>query len=221
MTDEVSGLTAAHVRANLAEVRERIAAAAARAGRDPAGVEIVAAVKYVPVEQLGVLADAGVTVVGENRAQDLEAKVAVHGDAFRWDFIGHLQSRKVKQVAPLVQRIHSVCTDSVLEQLAKHAPPALRVLVEVNVAGEEGKGGVSPGQLAAFVERCPLPVAGLMTMPPLARRPQDSRRWFAALRELADAHELGELSMGTTQDYEVAVEEGATLVRIGTRLFRA
>ncbi len=221
MTDEVSGLTAAQVRANLAEVRERIVAAAARAGRDPAGVEIVAAVKYVPVEQLGVLADAGVTVVGENRAQDLEAKVAVHGDAFRWDFIGHLQSRKVKQVAPLVQRIHSVCTDSVLEQLAKHAPPALRVLVEVNVAGEEGKGGVAPGQLAAFVERCPLPVAGLMTMPPLARRPQDSRRWFAALRELADAHELGELSMGTTQDYEVAVEEGATLVRIGTRLFRA
>ncbi|MDP8968553.1 MAG: YggS family pyridoxal phosphate-dependent enzyme [Actinomycetota bacterium] len=221
MTDEVSALTAARVRANLAEVRERIVAAAARAGRDPAGVEIVAAVKYVPVEQLGVLADAGVTVVGENRAQDLEAKVAVHGDAFRWDFIGHLQSRKVKQVAPLVQRIHSVCTDSVLEQLAKHAPPALRVLVEVNVAGEEGKGGVAPGQLAAFVERCPLPVAGLMTMPPLARRPQDSRRWFAALRELADAHELGELSMGTTQDYEVAVEEGATLVRIGTRLFRA
>ena len=221
MTRDVSALTAARVRANLAEVRERIAAAAARAGRDPAGVEIVAAVKYVPVEQLGVLADAGVTVVGENRAQDLEAKVAVHGDAFRWDFIGHLQSRKVKQVAPLVQRIHSVCTDSVLEQLAKHAPPALRVLVEVNVAGEQDKGGIAPGQLAAFVERCPLPVAGLMTMPPLARRPQDSRRWFAALRELAGAHELGELSMGTTQDYEVAVEEGATLVRIGTRLFRA
>ena len=220
MTDEVGGLTAERVRANLAEVRDAIAAAAARAGRDPAAVEIVAAVKYVPVEQLGALADGGVTVVGENRAQDLQAKVAAHGDAFRWDFIGHLQSRKVKQVVPLVQRIHSVCTESVLEQLARHAPPGLRVLVEVNVAGEEGKAGVAPAQLAAFVERCPLPVAGLMTMPPLAGRPQDSRRWFSALRDLAEAHELRELSMGTTQDYEVAVEEGATLVRIGTRLFR-
>lgn len=215
----IDGLTAERVRANLAEVRERIAGAAARAGRDPAEIEIVAAVKYVPVEQLGALAEGGVTVVGENRAQDLEAKVAAHGDAFAWDFIGHVQSRKVKQIAPLVQRIHSVSTDSVLTQLGKHAPPELRVLVEVNVAGEEGKGGVAPEELDAFVERCPVPVAGLMTMPPLARTPEDSRRWFAALRELAAARGLTELSMGTTQDYEVAVEEGATLVRIGTRLF--
>jgi pyridoxal phosphate enzyme (YggS family) len=215
----ITGLTAERVRANLADVRERIAAAAARAGRDAAGVQIVGAAKYVPVQELGALADAGVTVLGENRAQDLQAKVDAHGDAFTWDFIGHVQSRKVKQIAPLVRLIHSVATDSVLEQLGRHAPPELRVLVEVNVAGEEGKGGIAPDDLGAFVERSPVPVAGLMTMPPLASDPQDSRRWFAALRELAGAHGLDELSMGTTQDYEVAVEEGATLVRIGTRLF--
>jgi pyridoxal phosphate enzyme (YggS family) len=215
----ITGLTAERVRANLAEVRERIAAAAARAGRDAAGVEIVGAAKYVPAGELGALADAGVTVLGENRVQDLQAKVDAYGDAFTWDFIGHVQSRKVKQIAPLVRLIHSVASDSVLEQLARHAPPELRVLVEVNVAGEAGKDGVAPDDLGAFVERCPVPVAGLMTMPPLAAVPEDSRRWFEALRELAAAHSLSELSMGTTQDYEVAVEEGATLVRIGTRLF--
>lgn len=219
MAELITGLTAERVRANLAEVRERIAAAAARAGRDAAGVQIVGAAKYVPVDELGALADGGVTVLGENRAQDLRAKVDAYGDAFTWDFIGHVQSRKVKQIAPLVRLIHSVATDSVLEQLARHARPELRVLVEVNVAGEAGKDGVAPGDLGAFVERSPVPVVGLMTMPPLASDPQDSRRWFAALRELADEHGLDELSMGTTQDYEVAVEEGATLVRIGTRLF--
>ena len=208
------------MRANLAEVHERIAAAAAHAGRDPGDVEIVAAVKYVPLEQLGALAEAGVTVAGENRAQDLQVKYAVHGDAFTWDFIGHVQSRKVKQIAPLVRLVHSVCTDSVLEQLGRHAPPELRILVEVNVAGEEGKDGVAPAELDAFLERCPIPVAGLMTMPPRAREPQDSRRWFAALRDLAAARGLRELSMGTTQDYEIAVEEGATIVRIGSRLLR-
>ena len=208
------------MRANLAEVHERIAAAAAHAGRDPGDVEIVAAVKYVPLEQLGALAEAGVTVAGENRAQDLQVKYAVHGDAFTWDFIGHVQSRKVKQIAPLVRLVHSVCTDSVLEQLGRHAPPELRILVEVNVAGEEGKDGVAPAELDAFLERCPIPVAGLMTMPPRAREPQDSRRWFAALRDLAAARGLRELSMGTTQDYEIAVEEGATIVRIGSKLLR-
>jgi pyridoxal phosphate enzyme (YggS family) len=219
LAQPITGLTAERVRANLGEVRERIAAAAARAGRDPAGIEIVAAVKYVPAAELGALAEAGITVAGENRAQDLVAKIEAHGDAFTWDFIGQLQSRKVKQVAPLVRLIHSVATDSVLAQLERHAPPQLRVLVEVNVAGEDGKGGVLPADLDAFVERCPVPVVGLMTMPPLASEAQDSRRWFAALRELADARGLHELSMGTTQDYEVAVEEGATLVRIGTSLF--
>jgi pyridoxal phosphate enzyme (YggS family) len=219
LAELITGLTAERVRANLAEVRERIAAAAARAGRDAAGVEIVAAAKYVPVDELAALRDAGITVLGENRAQDLREKADAYGDAFTWDFIGHVQSRKVKQIAPLVRLIHSVATDSVLEQLARHAPPGLRVLVEVNVAGEAGKGGVAPDDLGAFLERSAVPVAGLMTMPPLASDPQDSRRWFAALREIADAHGLDELSMGTTQDYEVAVEEGATLVRIGTRLF--
>ncbi|HEV2058110.1 MAG TPA: YggS family pyridoxal phosphate-dependent enzyme [Solirubrobacteraceae bacterium] len=218
MTAPIDGLTAARVRANLAEVHERIATAAARAGREPDEVEVVAAVKYVPLEQLGVLAEAGVRVVGENRAQDLQAKLAEYGETFTWDFIGHVQSRKVKQIAPLVRLIHSVCTESVLEQLGRHAPPQLRVLVEVNVAGEEGKDGVAVRELDAFLERCPIAVAGLMTMPPLAREPQDSRRWFAQLRELAAARGLAELSMGTTQDYEIAVEEGATLVRIGTRL---
>ena len=208
------------MRANLAEVHERIAAAAAHAGRDRGDVEIVAAVKYVPLEQLGALAEGGVTVAGENRAQDLQMKYAVHGDAFTWDFIGHVQSRKVKQIAPLVRLVHSVCTDSVLEQLGRHAPPELRILVEVNVAGEEGKDGVAPAELDAFLERCPIPVAGLMTMPPRAREPQDSRRWFAALRDLAAARGLRELSMGTTQDYEIAVEEGATIVRIGSKLLR-
>jgi pyridoxal phosphate enzyme (YggS family) len=216
---DLDGLTAERVRANLAEVRERIAAAATRAGRDPADVEIVAAVKYVAVEQLAALAEGGVTVLGENRAQDLQAKVGAHGDAFTWDFIGHVQSRKVKQIAPLVRLIHSVSTESVLAQLERHAPPELRILVEVNVAGEEGKDGVAPAALDAFLERCRVPVAGLMTMPPLAHRAQDSRRWFVALRELAGERGLRELSMGTTQDYEVAVEEGATLVRIGTQLF--
>ena len=170
--------------------------------------------------QLAALAEGGVSVVGCNRAQDLQAKAAAYGEAFTWDFIGHVQSRKVKQIAPLVRLIHSVCTDSVLEQLGRHAPPGMRVLVEVNVAGEEGKDGVAVSELDVFLERCPVPVAGLMTMPPLAREPQDSRRWFAQLRELAVARGLRELSMGTTQDYEIAVEEGATLVRIGTRLVR-
>lgn len=215
----VRGLTAERVRSNLAAVNARIEAAADRAGRERGDVELVAAVKYVPAQELGVLAQAGVRVAGENRAQDLQAKVAAHGDAFLWDFIGHVQSRKVRDIAPLVRLIHSVSSDSVLGQLRRHAPPQLRVLVEVNVAGEEGKDGVAPGELGAFIARCPVPVAGLMTMPPLAREPQDSRRWFAALRELADAHGLRELSMGTTQDFEVAVEEGATIVRIGTSLF--
>jgi pyridoxal phosphate enzyme (YggS family) len=219
MAELITGLTAELVCANLAEARERIAAAAARANRDPAEVEIVAAGKYVALEDLAVLAQAGITTIGENRAQDLEAKVARYGDTFTWDFIGHLQSRKVKLVAPLVRLIHSVGSDSALQRLGRHARPGLGVLVEVNVAGEAGKSGVAPGDLAALLERAPVPIAGLMTMPPRAADPQDSRRWFAALRELADANDLRALSMGTTQDYEVAVEEGATLVRLGTTLF--
>jgi pyridoxal phosphate enzyme (YggS family) len=215
----ISGLTAERVARNLAEVRQEIAAAAARAGRDPAAVEICAAVKYVPLEEVGVLAAAGIELAGENRAQDLEQKASAHPE-LTWDFIGHLQSRKVKQVLPYTRLIHSVASDSVLAQLEAHAPPGTRVLIEVNIAREESKSGVDPDDLGAFIERCPVEVAGLMTMPPLAERPEDSRPHFAALRELAERHGLAELSMGTTQDFPIAVEEGATIVRIGTRLYR-
>ena len=156
--------------------------------------------------------------MGENRAQELERKAEAEPGLI-WDFIGQLQSRKVKTIAPLVRRIHSVASDSALKELGKHAPEALEVLIEVNIAGEEGKAGIVPADLGAFIERCPSKVVGLMTMPPLAERPEDSRRWFAALRDLGAEHGLPHLSMGTTQDFGVAVEEGATIVRIGTRLY--
>jgi pyridoxal phosphate enzyme (YggS family) len=220
MAELINGLTAERVRANLAAVRADVEAACTRAGRDPAAVEILAAVKYVPLEEVGVLADAGITLAGENRAQELVAKAERWGDRLTFDFIGHLQSRKVKQVLPHVRWIHSVASDSVLAQLERHGTPQTEVLVEVNVAGEEAKSGVRPQDLDAFLERCPVRVVGLMTMPPLAAAPEDNRRWFAALRELAEARALPQLSMGTTQDYEVAVEEGATVIRVGTRLYR-
>jgi pyridoxal phosphate enzyme (YggS family) len=218
----VTGLTVERVRQNVAEVGDEIAQAAARAGRDPGEIEVLAAVKYVAVEELGVLRDAGISLLGENRAQDLEAKAAAYPEAFTWDFIGQLQSRKVKLLAPLVRRIHSVASDSALRQLDKHARPGLEVLVEVNISGEDGKAGIAPDELGAFLERAggwgQIPV-GLTTMPPFTEHPEDSRRWFAAARELAERHGLRELSMGTTQDFAVAVEEGATIVRLGTRLY--
>ena len=203
------------IRVNLERVRERISAA----GRDPADVRICAAIKYVPVEQLGALVEAGVAIVGENRAQDLVEKQDRLGrDAFaEWHFIGALQSRKVRDVAPRVSLIHSVASGSALKQLKKH--PAPEVLVQVNVAGEEGKAGIAPGELGEFIARCPVPVGGLMTMPPFVERAEDSRPHFAALAELAAEHGLRELSMGTTQDFEVAVAEGATIVRLGTVLY--
>jgi PLP dependent protein len=220
----ITGLTVEGVRSNLERVEEEIAAACARAGRDPAGVELLAAVKYVAVEELPVLAEAGVTLAGENRAQELVRKVEATGDAFTWDFIGHLQSRKVKQILPHVRLIHSVATESVVRELGKHAPAGTQVLVEVNLSGEEGKSGIAPDQLDEFVARCReeggVEVAGLMTMPPLAGDPEASRRWFAQLAELAAARGLPRLSMGTTQDFPVAVEEGATIVRVGTSLYR-
>ncbi len=138
-----------------------------------------------------------------------------------WHFIGALQSRKVRQVLPHVTLIHSVASDSALKELGRHAPPGTRVLVEVNVAGEASKAGIAPDELAAFIARCPVDVAGLMVMPPAADRPEDSRPHFARARELAAAHGLRELSMGTSQDFEVAVEEGATVVRIGSILFES
>jgi PLP dependent protein len=215
------GLTAACVRSNLEHARGQIARAAAQAGREAAEVEVLAAVKYVRSRELGVLAEAGIELVGENRAQDLEQRAVSHPGLFVWDFIGQLQSRKVKQILPHVRYIHSVASDSVLAQLARHAPPTTEVLVEVNIAREPGKSGVAPDELASFIERCPVRVVGVMTMPPLARSPEDSRPHFAALRQLADAHGLHHLSMGTSQDYPVAVQEGATIVRLGACLYRA
>ncbi len=224
MVDVVQEIDPDAVARRLAEVHARIAAACARAGRDPGDVDVLAATKYVAADQIGRLAAGGIGLVGENRAQALVEKVAQPGaDALRWEFIGHLQSRKVADVLPHVSRIHSVSSDSVLGRLERHrdlARPDLDVLVEVNVAGDEAKSGIAPDELGAVLERCPVPVAGLMTMPPHAERPEDSRRWFAALRELADAHGLRVLSMGTTQDFEVAVEEGATVVRLGSVLVR-
>jgi uncharacterized pyridoxal phosphate-containing UPF0001 family protein len=195
------------VRENLERVRERI-------GPD---VEVCAAIKYVPAEELPALAEGGIELVGENRAQDLAAKQERYRDLFAWDFIGALQSRKVKDIAPRVRLIHSVASESSLRRLEQH--PAREVLIQVNVAGEEGKEGIAPEELPGYLERCPVPVVGLMTMPPFVERAEDNRRHFARLAELAAEHGLERLSMGTTQDFEVAVEEGATIVRLGTVLY--
>ena len=211
----MAGLSAQRVVANLAAVREEIAAA----GRDPDEVEILAAVKYLDAEDLGALGEAGITLLGENRAQDLVAKAERWPGRFQWDFIGQLQSRKVKQILPYVRLIESVASDSALRQLERHADPDTEILVEVNVAGEESKSGIAPGQLDAFLERAPVRVTGLMTMPPFTEDPEESRPYFARLRELAHERGLERLSMGTTQDFAIAVQEGATIVRIGSRLW--
>ncbi len=209
MAELIHGIDPARVAANLERVRET-------AGDR---VEILVAAKYVPIEELGALAEAGVRLLGENRQQDLLAKHDRWGGVFEWDFIGNLQSRKVKQVLPLCRLIHSVATDSVLAQLGRHGGSETEVLVEVNVAGEEGKGGVAPQALPAFIERCPVRVGGLMTMPPFSQDPEASRPHFARLAELAGANGLERLSMGTSQDWRIAVEEGATVIRLGTALF--
>jgi pyridoxal phosphate enzyme (YggS family) len=226
MVELIRGLREEAIRANLERIRAEISAASSRAQQHPAGerrdVEILAATKYVAPEDLPVLAEAGIRLVGENRAQDLQEKLAVHGELFDWDFIGQLQSRRVRMIAPHVRMIHSVASESALRELERHlelARPGLRILLEVNVAREPGKAGIAPDDLDAYLACAPVPVAGLMTMPPLSPRAEDSRRWFAALRELAAEHDLQELSMGTSQDYVVAVEEGATVVRIGTNLY--
>ena len=213
----MAGLSAATVRANLEAVRAEIAAT----GRSPDEVEILAAVKYVDVGDLSALADAGIALVGENRAQDLVAKAERWPGRFQWDFIGHLQSRKVKQILPHVRLIQSLASDSALRQLERHATPDTEVLVEVNLAGEASKSGIAPDDLDAFLERAEgiVRVTGLMTMPPFTEEAEASRPYFARLRELAHERGLQRLSMGTTQDFPVAVEEGATIVRIGTRLY--
>jgi uncharacterized pyridoxal phosphate-containing UPF0001 family protein len=209
MAGLIHGIEPGKVRANLERVRERVGDS----------VEILVAAKYVPLEEMGALAEAGVALVGENRQQDLAAKRQRWGDAFEWDFIGNLQSRKVKQVLPCCRLIHSVATESVLRELGKHRTSETEVLIEVNIAAEEGKGGVAPADLAAFIERCPVKVGGLMTMPPFSQDPEASRPHFARLAELAAANGLRRLSMGTSQDWAVAAEEGATIIRLGTALF--
>jgi PLP dependent protein len=195
------------VRRNLERVRERI-------GTE---VEVLAATKYVEAGDLPALAEAGIELVGENRAQDMLAKQERHADLFTWDFIGALQSRKLKDISPHVRLIHSIASESALRRLEQH--PAPEVLIQVNVAGEESKEGVDPAELPSYIERCPCPVTGLMTMPPFTEDPEDSRRHFARLAELAAEHGLERLSMGTSQDYEVAVQEGATIVRLGSVLY--
>ena len=198
---------AARVRRNLEAVRERI-------GNE---VEILAAIKYLDADELPALAEGGIELVGENRAQDLLTKQEAHGDLFTWDFIGAIQSRKLKDIAPNVRLIHSIASDSALRRL--EGSPAKEVLIQVNVAGEESKEGVAPAGLHDFIERCPVPVTGLMTMPPFTQDPEQSRPFFAKLAELAAEHGLERLSMGTSQDYEVAAQEGATIVRLGTVLY--
>jgi PLP dependent protein len=197
-------------------VRENLAAVRSAAGPD---VEVLAATKYVPLEDMGRLAEAGVTLVGENRVQDMATKHERWGDAFAWDFIGALQSRRIKDLLPLVRLIHSVASDSALDQLEKRAGPDAEVLVEVNVAGEEGKAGIAPSELREFIARCPVRVSGLMTMPPFTTDPEQSRPHFAKLAELAAENGLKRLSMGTSQDWKVAVEEGATIIRLGSWLY--
>ena len=188
-------------------IRERFADVQRRVGE---GVTIVAATKYVALPDMAALLDAGVTVVGENRAQDLEAKHAVYGDAFRWHFIGHLQSNKVKVVNHICELVHSLDSDSAARRLEVPA------LVQVNLAGEGSKSGVGPDEIADYLR---YDVRGLSAMPPAAATPEESRPWFARLRELAAEHGLRELSMGTTQDYAIAADEGATYVRVGSLLF--
>jgi PLP dependent protein len=217
VVDLIAGLRAEAVRQNLERVRAEIA----DVGRDPAEVEILAAIKYLPATELAALADGGVTVVGENRAQELIAKQDVAGDRFSWDFIGQLQSRKVRELVGRVRYIHSVASDSALTQLGRHGTAETKVMIEVNVAGEQGKSGIAPSELTGFIERCPVDVVGLMTMPPRADDPECNRPYFAALRALADRHQLHHVSMGTSQDYVVAAAEGATIVRLGTSLYRA
>jgi hypothetical protein len=190
-------------------VRARYERIRAEIGPD---VQIVAATKYLSAEELGVLAEAGIEIVGENRAQDLEAKHAAHGDVFRWHFIGHLQSRKAKVVNDLCELVHSLSSESAARRLE------IPALVEVNLSGEETKSGIAPDEVPRFLELYG-DVRGLMTMPPLASDPEESRPYFRRLRELAEEHGLSELSMGTSQDYAVAVEEGATLIRLGQVLY--
>ncbi len=206
---------------NLAAIRERVGP----------GVEVLAAIKYVEADGLPALAEAGVTLVGENRTDALAEKQAAHGDLFTWDFIGHLQSRKVREVAGRVRLIHSLDSLSAAEQIQRRAQAQVDCLLQVNVAGEDTKSGLAPGGVDGFLEAVSgfdrLRLCGLMTMPPATDDPDSARPWFAALRELRDRlapqwegrHDFAHLSMGTSQDYGAAADEGATIVRVGSVLF--
>jgi len=223
--------SAASVREKYEELLLRVAAAARSAGRDAADVEVLVATKYVDVENLGVLAEAGVRLIGENRAQDLVAKYERYGEVFTYDFIGHLQSRKTRVVLPLVRLIHSVASQSVVRELDARAEAPVEVLLEVNVAGEESKSGVPFDAVDAFLDEAAafekVVFGGLMCMPPLFDDPEDARPFFARTRELAGRlsenwrgrYTFARLSMGTSADYEAAVLEGATIVRVGSVLF--
>ncbi len=217
------------VRSNLAEIERRMAAACARAGRETAP-RLLMASKYLDVDEMGILSEAGISLVGENRAEGLESKWARWKDSFEFQFIGHLQSRKVRQVTPYVSLIHSIESISLVEELDRRAEDEVRVLLEVNVSGEESKYGILPAAAETFLERAAahrrVRFAGLMTMAPFTQDPESTRPYFRELRELRDRlavafagrYELTELSMGMSNDYEVAVEEGATIVRIGSAL---
>jgi len=220
MAELISGLSTEAIIAAREAIEAEISAACQRAERSRSEVELLLDSKYVPIDESGKLLDADITLVGENRAQDLIARAEAYPDRFTFDFIGALQSRKVKLIVPYVRLIHSVASDSVLAQLEKHGTPETKALVEVNISGEQGKAGVAADELDDFIARCPVPVLGLMTMPPLSADPELSRASFAALRELAQERGLEQLSMGTTQDFAVAIEEGATIVRVGSRLLR-
>ena len=200
-----------------ARVRDRLAEVREEAGD---GVRVLVATKYAPDEDLPALAEAGVDLVGENRLDDLERKHERFGDLFEWHFIGGLQSRKVKGVLPLVTLIHSIASESALDQVNARASGTTRILVQVNVAGEDAKEGIAPADLGEFIARSEAEVAGLATMPPFAEDPERSRAHFARLAGLAREHGLTELSMGTSQDWRVAVEEGATIIRLGSTLLR-
>jgi PLP dependent protein len=219
------------VRERFAGVEGRVAAAAAAAGRDPAGVKVLVATKYVATEHLGVLAEAGVRLIGENRAQDLVEKYELYGDVFEYHFIGHLQSRKTKLVLPVATLIHSVSSMSVVQEIQARAANTTDVLLEVNIAGEDTKSGLAPDDADAFLDEAAssakVRFCGLMCMPPLGADPEEARPYFARTRELADrlsatwqgTYTFGQLSMGTSADYEVAAQEGATIVRVGSVLF--
>lgn len=223
--------SAESVRQRFAEVSERVAAAARAADRDPSDVRVLVATKYVAADHLGVLHEAGVRLIGENRAQDLAAKHELYGDAFEYHFIGHLQSRKTRTVLPLVSLIHSVGSMSVVQEIEARATKATDVLLEVNIADEESKSGIGVADVDRFLEattRYPRArFRGLMCMPPLCERSEEARPFFASLRELGQrlsatwegTYTFEQLSMGTSADYEVAVEEGATIVRVGSVLF--